>query len=153
MAVIREQAQRELEAAKAKRVKRESFSYDSTSNEWVCNRCGGRESYRTGTWAHKCTEESDIMDKMLKEAAVIPDQREKTHGSFAKAALITETMKQAFNTALFPRRLPAVQQYAAEMILSKLARIVNGDAAHIDHWADIAGYAQLVVTELKKDAP
>ncbi len=37
---------------------------------------------------------------------------------------------------------------AAEMILHKLARLLNGDPNHRDSWADIAGYAELVVRNI-----
>jgi hypothetical protein len=36
-----------------------------------------------------------------------------------------------------------------DMIFSKLARIINGDANHIDSWLDIAGYAKLVSDRLE----
>ena len=36
------------------------------------------------------------------------------------------------------------------MILHKVARILNGDPDYVDSWADIAGYAQLVVNILEK---
>lgn len=50
------------------------------------------------------------------------------------------------------KRMPEVQRAALDMILSKIARIVNGDALYIDSWRDIAGYAELSVQELKKTA-
>jgi hypothetical protein len=34
------------------------------------------------------------------------------------------------------------------MIVHKIGRILNGDPNYDDSWADIAGYAQLVVKEL-----
>lgn len=37
------------------------------------------------------------------------------------------------------------------MILHKIARIMNGDPDHIDHWHDIAGYATLIEWILTND--
>jgi hypothetical protein len=34
------------------------------------------------------------------------------------------------------------------MIAHKIARVLNGDCDCVDHWADIAGYGELVVREL-----
>jgi hypothetical protein len=42
-------------------------------------------------------------------------------------------------------------QEAAEMIVHKLARIVNGNPFYMDSWVDIAGYATLVVDRLPTD--
>lgn len=71
-------------------------------------------------------------------------EREKTHGDFRRTAEIA--------TALIDMTRPkggvpenAVQRYAREMICGKLARIASGDPTFVDHWQDIAGYAQLVV--------
>lgn len=38
----------------------------------------------------------------------------------------------------------------AQMILRKLSRIANGKADQPDSWADIAGYATLMVRELER---
>lgn len=46
--------------------------------------------------------------------------------------------------------MSSVQSEALHMICSKLARIANGDANHVDSWHDIAGYATLVVKELER---
>jgi hypothetical protein len=39
---------------------------------------------------------------------------------------------------------------ALSHICTKLSRIANGDAQHVDNWLDIAGYATLVALELEK---
>lgn len=75
-------------------------------------------------------------------------ERETTHGDFmAKAQFIDKVQdiisKNAWN------ELEADQKEAIHMILVKLSRILYGDANHIDHWDDIAGYAELVANRLK----
>ena len=91
-------------------------------------------------------------DDVLKE-------RGTRYGEFRDHAKISQEMKEAFfyhsNTAGADGAgnmgyLP-YQREALEMIFHKLARIANGDPMYIDSWQDIAGYAELVVKELKKD--
>ena len=43
-----------------------------------------------------------------------------------------------------------LMNYAIDMILVKLSRIACGNADHLDNWHDIAGYATLVETQMKK---
>lgn len=43
------------------------------------------------------------------------------------------------------------QREALEMIMHKVARILNGDPNYIDNWVDIAGYATLVADRLEED--
>ena len=40
------------------------------------------------------------------------------------------------------------QAEALDMIAHKIARILNGDPNHHDHWHDIAGYATLIADRL-----
>jgi len=79
-------------------------------------------------------------------------QRNKTHGSFETHAMLSQQLKNAcrnHNTGKekYPfYSLDAVQVEGLEMILHKVARILNGDPNESDHWHDIAGYASLVDT-------
>ena len=79
-------------------------------------------------------------------------EREKTHGDFRRVAELA--------TALVDTTRPkggvpetAVQRSAREMICGKLARIACGDPTFVDHWQDIAGYAQLVVRDAEVEQP
>ena len=45
--------------------------------------------------------------------------------------------------------LKSYQRESLDMIVHKIARILNGDPNHVDSWHDIAGYATLVELELK----
>jgi hypothetical protein len=47
------------------------------------------------------------------------------------------------------KELNPVQMEALEMIAHKIARILNGNPDHHDHWHDIAGYATLVAERLE----
>ena len=78
------------------------------------------------------------------------NERGKRYGSFKGHAEVSQRLKIVIFEELEKREkfLSDVQQEAVDMILHKLARIVNGDANYIDSWRDIVGYTQLVVDEL-----
>ena len=77
----------------------------------------------------------------------ILNEREQTHGDFAKVARVALTLKDTFRGG---RHMSVVQIEALDLIATKLARIVCGDPNVIDHWEDIAGYAILVVRDLRR---
>lgn len=70
-------------------------------------------------------------------------EREKTHGSFDEHARITQALKAVAQSRLGWNRLDHQQKEAVEMILHKIGRILAGNPNHDDHWADMAGYAEL----------
>lgn len=71
-------------------------------------------------------------------------EREKTHGSFAINAKISQTLKNTFSDAHYKGvGMPDAQIEALDMIALKLSRILSGQANFKDHWDDIAGYAKL----------
>jgi len=75
-------------------------------------------------------------------------QRQKTHGDFATHAKISQELKAVLWKHDF-QELDADQIEALEMICHKIARVLNGNPNHHDHWHDIAGYATLVGDRLK----
>ena len=82
-------------------------------------------------------------------------ERQTTYGDFTTQAELSQALKGLVQDAYNARpdddrRLEDYQCEALEMILHKIARIINGDPNYIDNWADCAGYAQLVVKELEK---
>lgn len=76
-------------------------------------------------------------------------ERGSRYGSFNKVAGVSQHLQAILNCA--GSEFDDVQQEALQMICSKLARISCGDPSYIDSWHDIAGYATLVVEELKKE--
>jgi hypothetical protein len=78
------------------------------------------------------------------------NERGKRYGSFKGHAEVSQRLKVVVQEELETREkfLSPVQQEAVDMILHKLARIVNGDSNYIDSWRDIVRYTQLVVDEL-----
>lgn len=72
----------------------------------------------------------------------ILDEREKTHGDFFETAEIAQKLKHIIE--LNGKGVSSqAQMEALEMICTKIARILAGNAREADHWRDIAGYAEL----------
>jgi hypothetical protein len=81
----------------------------------------------------------------------ILNTRASTYGSFVDVARMAQRLKNVAHTAADEqgKSFSADQAEALDMIFSKLARIINGNADHIDSWVDIAGYAKLVSDRLE----
>ena len=78
-------------------------------------------------------------------------QRGGEYGSFANNALVTETLVQILRQWPGWTQMEPIQREALRMICHKMARLVCGNPNSVDGFADIAGYAQLVVNFLQKD--
>ncbi|MEY4910070.1 MAG: hypothetical protein RL260_3788 [Pseudomonadota bacterium] len=78
-------------------------------------------------------------------------ERGMRYGPFAGHAAITQSLKDEMAGTEGWSRLSPPQREALEMIAHKIGRILNGDPNYDDSWVDIAGYAQLIVRELKGD--
>lgn len=81
-------------------------------------------------------------------------EREGQYGSFFWLSCVAQALKGHIRASLIERNhvLDEDQEEAIDMICSKLARIVNGNADNVDSWHDIAGYAQLVADRLRKES-
>jgi hypothetical protein len=90
------------------------------------------------------TELQSSLDKIL-------ESRDKLYGDFAGQAAISQELKFVMHESRNRDNLEPYQKEALEMIQLKIARILNGDPSYIDSWQDIAGYAMLVVNELKAE--
>lgn len=100
-------------------------------------------------------DEEEVLDKMLFSPTDRIEEtltkRHDTYGYFIYLARVSQRLKKVLYNELAARKkdLAPDQIEAIEMILHKIARIVNGDADHIDSWHDISGYATLVADRLK----
>lgn len=74
-------------------------------------------------------------------------ERQKTHGSFATHAKISQQLKAVLWEHGY-QELDHDQIEALEMICHKIARVLNGNPNHKDHWHDIAGYSTLIADRL-----
>jgi uncharacterized protein DUF6378 len=74
-------------------------------------------------------------------------EREKTHGSFAKNARVSQQIKDIFDKNFEftggDVNICHIHREALDMIALKLSRILSGQSHFKDHWDDIAGYAKL----------
>ena len=79
-------------------------------------------------------------------------ERGETYGEFIGHAKIAQELKSIYRRELALRSnvLEADQFEALDMIVHKIARIINGNPNHADSWVDIAGYAKLVADRLEK---
>lgn len=84
------------------------------------------------------------------ETKQILEDRGKDYGSFANLAKLSQNMKQCYkHSDNYLSNMKPYQKEALDMIIHKVARIINGNHHKIDSWQDIAGYATLVVQELQ----
>ena len=87
-----------------------------------------------------------------KTTAEILEERGREYGSFARHARISRDLKTAAQWGMGGKTFDPVMAEALDMIFHKIARILNGNPMNRDSWADIAGYAELVVKEIDADA-
>lgn len=75
--------------------------------------------------------------------------RETTHGDYRDTARIAQRLKdtllieQVKRTKRGQSRLTDTQKECLDLIMTKVARIIAGQASNQEHWDDIAGYANL----------
>ena len=84
------------------------------------------------------------------EVHKILQQRGSTYGDFAELAEFEQVVKDIFKSRDNWWNLKPFQRTAIEMIIHKLARIMNGNVDYKDNYVDICGYCQLVLNEIKK---
>lgn len=100
-----------------------------------CPNCGNY--YRFGT-DHRCPINPA-------EPLPRPEQvRGETHGDYGQMSSRIQDLKTTMRSGPSWDKLSAAQAEALELIATKIGRIVCGDPNCCDHWADIAGYANLV---------
>ena len=76
------------------------------------------------------------------------EERGNNYGDFRIHADITVSLKQAVRRGPSWYSMSSDKQEAIDMILHKIARIVNGDPDYKDSWTDIIGYAHLIEKDL-----
>jgi hypothetical protein len=89
--------------------------------------------------------------KSVQEIDAILNERAGNYGPFATQAKIAQRLKHVAHTAAGEqgKTFATDQAEALDMIFSKIGRILNGNADHVDSWIDIAGYATLVADRLE----
>lgn len=82
-----------------------------------------------------------------KTGKALTGARPKTHGNFAEGAAITQGVMKLIMGGVKWERMNAAKKEALHMIVHKIHRIVTGDPNHLDHWNDIAGYADCAIKD------
>lgn len=73
--------------------------------------------------------------------------RGNTHGLYKKQADVAQKIKAIWEDTPNWSRLDTAERESLHMIAAKISRILCGNPKCKDHWADIAGYAQLVISD------
>lgn len=80
------------------------------------------------------------------------NQREKTHGSFSEHSACAQALKKVMKAyGVNYEELCPEHKEALDMIQHKVARVLCGNPAELDHWHDIQGYAALAEKACKVD--
>lgn len=87
----------------------------------------------------------------MADVRTILNERRNQHGRLTDHARVCQAMKRAMRDSLGWEILADDMKESADMIVHKLARTLSGDPSYIDHWLDIAGYAQLVADRLEQE--
>jgi hypothetical protein len=85
----------------------------------------------------------------MTDVKALLDEREARYGEYEGMASIAQQMKTAMHMAPKWDFLAFDQKESLEMIVHKIARILNGDADYLDNWTDLSGYSQLVANRLE----
>ena len=83
----------------------------------------------------------NVINSMLAE-------RGRRYGQFQHHAEISQTLKCVIQNTSGWNRLADDQKEALEMVMHKVARILNGDPNYFDSWRDVAGYSELIAKRL-----
>lgn len=88
---------------------------------------------------------------MAEELDKTLENRGKEYGDFRNQAEVVQGMKNVMRANPGWERMTPYQQEAADMIVHKLARIVNGNPFNVDSWHDIVGYAEITKVRVEQD--
>ena len=76
------------------------------------------------------------------------NERETTHGDYPVTAIVSQYLKRFFREQMGWEKLSETQRESFDFIAVKMARILSGDQNEKEHWIDIKGYADLIVSRL-----
>jgi len=93
-----------------------------------------------------CDDCSDLIQQVYKTDDLIKDRS--VYGNYNTH--VNQKINDIMRTGFSWSKLTDPQKTSLEMISLKVSRVLNGDPNDVDHWKDIAGYAELIVKELEK---
>jgi hypothetical protein len=110
-----------------------------------------KEGLKQGVFKYDDERAPEVGDTNIDETL---DERAKDYGKFKDSAALMQGIKRllADHARRHDKTFADDQWEALEMIVHKMARIVNGNPDKVDHWVDIAGYAKLVADRLQGNA-
>lgn len=77
-------------------------------------------------------------------------ERGDNYGPFLNLATTAQELKTIIKRARGWDGLSSDKQESLDMIMTKIARILNGNPEYVDNWHDIVGYAKLIEDTLEK---
>lgn len=77
-------------------------------------------------------------------------ERGNNYGEFTGHATLSQKLKALLQDHAGWNRLAWDQREALDMVMHKIARIINGNPDYVDSWHDIIGYVRLVEKRLEK---
>ena len=83
--------------------------------------------------------------------ATVLSERGSRYGSLMSNATISQGLKEILHNSSNWEAMPPDMREALDMIVHKIARIVEGDFEYDDSWIDISGYSTLIVERLHQD--
>jgi hypothetical protein len=91
----------------------------------------------------ECEETSDS------ETTAVLKERGKRYGKFSGHARITQLLKNVMHAEEGWYRMTYTQREALEMVMHKVARMINGDCTYEDNVVDILGYTELMLRHMR----
>ena len=121
------------------------MSFDDTLKERRVRYNNGKSTSATLQFIGELINEhgsSEEITDILKE-------RGDNYGKFVDHSRISQSMNTMIRMGKSWNDMRVDQKEALEMIVHKMARILNGDPNYKDSWVDIEGYARLISDTLK----
>lgn len=88
---------------------------------------------------------NQTIDDLLKDRG----ERYNLNGSYYDHAKLTQEMKELMRNHPGWETLQPDMMESLDMIVHKIARVINGCPTYKDNWMDIMGYSKLVADSLK----
>jgi len=77
-------------------------------------------------------------------------ERSSEYGNYSGQSTISQALKNVMRSSKNWSTLTHDKKESLEMIVHKIARIINGNSNNFDSWHDIEGYAALISNSLQK---
>ena len=97
----------------------------------------------------KYNETQEVVDNNITPSLdSVLQERGSRYGEFKDNATISQELKEILHNSFNWKIMPPDMREALDMIVHKIARIVEGDFNYDDSWIDVSGYSTLIVERL-----